>query len=132
MHLSCSDRTGAALRPSGATRICEPSVPDRLLSAGEEPPAIAPRLSTRPRPTYICDICNDYEQHVSWADYCKTMQDLALQVARHQGANDLPRIDDIRINDIGPVMCAAGDEIELVPMSFSFPPGRSGGAPVSP
>jgi putative SOS response-associated peptidase YedK len=75
-------------------------------------------------------MCNDYEQHVSWVDYCKMMQDLALRVARHQSANDLPRVDDIRINDVGPVMRAAGDEIELVPMSFSFPPGRSGGAPV--
>jgi putative SOS response-associated peptidase YedK len=58
------------------------------------------------------------------------MQDLALRVARPQSADDLPRIDDIRINDVGPVMRAAGDEIELVPMPFSFPPGRSGGAPV--
>jgi putative SOS response-associated peptidase YedK len=27
-------------------------------------------------------------------------------------------------------MRAAGDAVELVPMSFSFPPGRPGGAPV--
>jgi putative SOS response-associated peptidase YedK len=75
-------------------------------------------------------MCNDYELHASWAGYCKLMQDLALRVARHHSANDLPRVDDIRINDVGPVMGAAGDEIELVTMSFSFPPGRSGGAPV--
>jgi hypothetical protein len=75
-------------------------------------------------------MCNDYEQHVSWAGYCKMMQDMALRVARHPGANDLPWIDDIRINEVGPVMRAARDEIELVPMSFSFPPGRPGGAPV--
>ena len=43
---------------------------------------------------------------------------------------DLPQADDIRINDTGPVMRAVGNEIELLPMTFSFPPGRPGGAPV--
>jgi putative SOS response-associated peptidase YedK len=75
-------------------------------------------------------MCNDYEQHVRWAEYCKTMQALALAIPHRQGEFDLPQADDIRINDIGPVMRAAGDEIELVPMSFSLPPGRPGGAPV--
>jgi putative SOS response-associated peptidase YedK len=43
---------------------------------------------------------------------------------------DLPQADDVRINDIGPVMRAAGTGIELAPMTFSFPLGRQGGAPV--
>jgi hypothetical protein len=75
-------------------------------------------------------MCNDYEQHVRWADYCKMMRALELAIPSHQGELDLPEADDFRINDIGTVMRAAGSEIELVPMSFSFPPGRPGGAPV--
>jgi putative SOS response-associated peptidase YedK len=75
-------------------------------------------------------MCNDYEQHVRWAEYGKTMRDLGLAVAAHQGEPDLPQADDIRINDVGPVMRAAGDEIELVPMSFSFPPERPRRGPV--
>jgi hypothetical protein len=34
----------------------------------------------------------------------------------------LPFADDIKINDLGPVMRASGNLIELVPMNFGFPP----------
>jgi putative SOS response-associated peptidase YedK len=76
------------------------------------------------------EMCNDYEQHVRWAEYRKIMQDLGLAVATHQGEADFPQADDIRINDVSPLMRAAANEIELVPMSFSFALGRPGGAPV--
>src|SRR3981081_972742 len=75
-------------------------------------------------------MCNDYDEHVRWTEYRKMMQALELGIPSHQSEHDLPQADDIRINDVGPVMRAAGDEIELVPMTFSFPPGRPGGAPV--
>jgi putative SOS response-associated peptidase YedK len=76
-------------------------------------------------------MCNDYEQHVRWAEYCKMMQALALAIPGRQSEFDLPQADDVRINDVGPVMrAAAGDQIELVPMSFSFLPARPSGAPV--
>jgi putative SOS response-associated peptidase YedK len=75
-------------------------------------------------------MCNDYEQHVRWGEYCKVMGDLELAIPSRQSDLDLPQADDVRINDIGPVMRAAGDEIELVPMTFGFPPRRQGGAPV--
>jgi hypothetical protein len=68
-------------------------------------------------------MCNDYEQHVRWADYRKMMQALDLAIPSHQTELDLPQADDIRINDIGPVMRAAGKEIELVPMdTLTFGP----------
>jgi putative SOS response-associated peptidase YedK len=76
-------------------------------------------------------MCNDYEQHVRWAEYHRMMQGLDLAIPSHQSEVDLPQAGDIRINDTGPVMRAgAGDLIELVPMTFSLPPGRPGGAPV--
>jgi putative SOS response-associated peptidase YedK len=75
-------------------------------------------------------MCNDYEQRVTWGDYCKMMRALELGVPPQQSEHDLPVSDDIRINDMGPVMCAAGNGIELAPMRFGFPPARSGGAPV--
>ena len=80
-------------------------------------------------PTLGC-MCNDYEQHIRWAQYCKMMQALALPVPQRQSELDLPEADDVRISDVAPVMRVAGDEVELVPMTFSFPPGRPGGAPV--
>jgi putative SOS response-associated peptidase YedK len=75
-------------------------------------------------------MCNDYEQHVRWADYRKMMQALDLAIPSDQSELDLPQAGDIRINDTGPVMRAAGNQIELVPMTFALPPARQGGAPV--
>jgi putative SOS response-associated peptidase YedK len=75
-------------------------------------------------------VCNDYEQHVLWAEYCKVMQSLELGVPTQQSELDLPRADDVRVNDTGPVMRAAGNLVELCPMKFSFPPARPGGKPV--
>jgi putative SOS response-associated peptidase YedK len=72
-------------------------------------------------------MCNDYEQHIRWAEYCAMMQRAALQMPERQSEDDLPQADDIRINDIGPVMRAAGNGVELVPMNFSFPPSGRGG-----
>ena len=75
-------------------------------------------------------MCNDYEQHIGWADYCKMMQTLELGIPSEQSELDLPQADDIRINDTAPVMRAAGNGIELFAMNFSFPPSGSRGGPV--
>ena len=75
-------------------------------------------------------MCNDYEQHVLWGEYCKMMQALELEIPSRQTELDLPQADDIRINDTAPVMRSTDGGIELVPMSFSLPPARPGGAPV--
>ncbi len=72
-------------------------------------------------------MCNDYEQHLRWAEYCKMMQDLELGIPTHQSELDLPTSDDIKINDVGPILRASGNGIELVPMKFSFPPSGRGG-----
>jgi putative SOS response-associated peptidase YedK len=75
-------------------------------------------------------MCNDYEQHIRWAEYCRMMQALELGVPTQQSESDLPQADHIRINDIGPVMRASGNAIELVPMRFGFPPPRPRAGPV--
>ena len=72
-------------------------------------------------------MCNDYEQHIRWAQYCAMMQAAELGIPAQQSELDLPQADDIRINDLGPVMRASGNVIELVPMNFSFPPAGRGG-----
>ncbi|TGT94978.1 SOS response-associated peptidase [bacterium M00.F.Ca.ET.163.01.1.1] len=75
-------------------------------------------------------MCNDYEQHIAWAEYCRMMAELALRIPSHQTELDLPQADDIRINDPAPVMRAAGDAVELAAMTFGFPPGSPKGGPV--
>lgn len=75
-------------------------------------------------------MCNDYEQHVTWAAYCKMMQALELGIPTQQSELDLPQADDIRINDMGPVVRVAGNGVELVAMNFSFPPSGPRGGPI--
>lgn len=75
-------------------------------------------------------MCNDYEQHVRWAEYCEMMQALELGVPPQQTDLDLPQADDIKINDVAPVMRAAGNGIELTQMTFGFPPLGPRGRPV--
>jgi putative SOS response-associated peptidase YedK len=58
------------------------------------------------------------------------MQALALGVPAQQSARDLPQADDIRINDLGPVMRASANGIELAPMRFGFPSAGPRGGPV--
>ncbi|WEX75794.1 SOS response-associated peptidase family protein [Sinorhizobium numidicum] len=72
-------------------------------------------------------MCNDYERHIQWAEYCKMMQDLELAMPAHQSELDLPSADDVKINDIAPVMRASGNLVELFPMNFGFPPAGRGG-----
>ena len=56
-----------------------------------------------------CPLCNDYEQHVTWAAYCKMMQALELGIPTQQSELGLPQADDIRIDDMGPVVRTAGN-----------------------
>ncbi len=69
-------------------------------------------------------MCNAYEQHVKWVEYVKMMQELELGIPTQQTELDLPLADDIRINDIGPVMRATANdnEIELTQMNFGLRP----------
>jgi putative SOS response-associated peptidase YedK len=72
-------------------------------------------------------MCNDYEQHVSRADYARAIA--ALELASGDDAALLPA-DDIRIGDHGPVLRAAGNGVELVSMRFGFPPPRPKAGPI--
>jgi hypothetical protein len=49
-------------------------------------------------------MCNDYEQHVRWTEYCKMMRDLELHIPTRQTELDLPpKAGDIKINNRGPI-----------------------------
>jgi putative SOS response-associated peptidase YedK len=73
-------------------------------------------------------MCNDYEQHVRYAECKAMMQDLALKVPAHQTELDLPLMDNVRIGDLAPVMRnATGGTVELGSMTFGFPPQGKGG-----
>jgi putative SOS response-associated peptidase YedK len=75
-------------------------------------------------------MCNDYEQHVAYAAYRKAVQALELDTPAGESAADLPRADDIRIGDLGTVIRAAGNGVELVQMKFGWPPPRPKASPV--
>ncbi len=75
-------------------------------------------------------MCNDYEQHVAWAEYQAAVRASELATPASEGPADLPPADDIRIGDLGPVLRAAGNGAELVLMRFGWPPPRPKAAPV--
>jgi putative SOS response-associated peptidase YedK len=68
-------------------------------------------------------MCNAYEQHVKWVEYVRMMQELELGIPTQQSELDLPQSDEIRINDMGPVIRATdnADEVEVMPMNFGLP-----------
>jgi hypothetical protein len=65
-------------------------------------------------------MCNDYEQQIRWAEHRRALDALELGMPAAQSETDLPRADHIRIGDIGPVMRASGNSIELTPMRFGY------------
>ncbi len=75
-------------------------------------------------------MCNDGIAADSVAAYRKAMEQLELGIPTHQNQDDLPQADDIRVNETGPVIRAAGNGVELVPMTFGFPPSGPRGGPV--
>jgi putative SOS response-associated peptidase YedK len=75
-------------------------------------------------------MCNDYEQHVAWAEYQRLLQDIALEIPTQQNELDLRQADDIRIGDEGPVVRKSGEQVELASMRFGFPPTKPKAGPV--
>jgi putative SOS response-associated peptidase YedK len=75
-------------------------------------------------------MCNDYEQHVSHADYVKAIRALDLATPSSESADDLPQADDIKIGDLGPVLVVSGNGVELKPMKFGWPPPKPKAGPV--
>lgn len=73
-------------------------------------------------------MCNDYEQHVTRQQYLEAIK--ALELDSSEPAAELPQADDIRIGDMGPVLRAAGNGVEVVSMRFGWPPPRPKAPPV--
>jgi len=75
-------------------------------------------------------MCNDYEQHVAYAEYQAAIRAAELSTPAAETSDALPQAHDIRIGDVGPVLRAAGNGAELVLMRFGWPPPRPKAAPV--
>jgi len=75
-------------------------------------------------------MCNAYEQQVSHAQYRRAIETLELATPSSESTADFPQSDEIRIGDIGPVLRAAGNGVELVLMRFGWPPPRPKAGPV--
>jgi putative SOS response-associated peptidase YedK len=75
-------------------------------------------------------MCNSYEQQVAYAAYRKAVDQHGLETPSSEAAADLPQADDLKIGDIGPVLVAAGNGVELKPMTFGWPAPRPKASPV--
>ena len=73
-------------------------------------------------------MCNAYEQQVTHADYRKAIEALELSATADESA--LETSGEVRIGDVGPVLRAAGNGVELVLMRFGWPPPRPKAGPV--
>lgn len=69
-------------------------------------------------------MCNDYEQHIKWQLYKDALEKLNLALPSGQTEADLPHADDIRVGESGPIVRAAGNGVELIQMTFGFPPPK--------
>jgi putative SOS response-associated peptidase YedK len=58
------------------------------------------------------------------------MRHVDLATPAHQGPVELSQADDVRIGDMGAVIRAAGNGVELASMKFGFPPPRPRAGPV--
>jgi len=75
-------------------------------------------------------MCNDYERHIEWAAYEAALAEARLGTTNSAGPTDLPPADDVRVNDVSPVIVSSGNAVELTPMRWGFTPQRIGAAPV--
>jgi putative SOS response-associated peptidase YedK len=72
-------------------------------------------------------MCNAYEQQVTHAQYRKAVEALDLASS---SSDALDTSGEIRIGDVGPVLRAAGNGVELVLMRFGWPAPRPRAGPV--
>lgn len=75
-------------------------------------------------------MCNSYEQLATYAAYRAAIAAAGLETPQGEREDMLPRAEDIRIGDMGPVLRAAGNGAELVLMRFGWPAPRPKAAPV--
>lgn len=73
-------------------------------------------------------MCNAYEQHVTEGQYRDAMRDAELEAASR--TEPFPPAAEIRIGDMGPVLRAAGNGLELILMRFGWPAPRPKAPPV--
>lgn len=72
-------------------------------------------------------MCNAYEQQVSHAQYRKAIEALELAAPPSEA---LETSGEVRIGDMGPVLRATGNGVELVLMRFGWPAARPKAGPV--
>lgn len=73
-------------------------------------------------------MCNAYEQQVTEAQYRDAMRAAELEAASQ--VEHFPPPAEIRIGDMGPVLRAAGNGVELILMRFGWPAPRPKAPPV--
>ncbi|MBB6179783.1 hypothetical protein HNQ75_001751 [Rhizobium flavum] len=64
-------------------------------------------------------MCNDYEQHIRYAEYLRALEEQGLAAPAHQARRICSRRMTTRISDLKPVMRSEGEGmVALSPMAF--------------
>ena len=75
-------------------------------------------------------MCNNFERRVGWQQYADAMRRAELGMPVDASAGQLPLADDVRVGDAAPVMMVSGNSVDLVTMTWGFPPEKPGRPPV--
>jgi putative SOS response-associated peptidase YedK len=75
-------------------------------------------------------MCNDYANHIPWADFVHVFGGIGLPVVAPTAAPNLEPREDIRPTDRAPVIRRFGEGVELAQLRWGFPPGRPKAGPI--
>lgn len=75
-------------------------------------------------------MCNDYGDHVAYADYAETLKNLGMPIVAPLAPPNLEPRSDIWPTESAPVFLSAARGIELAQMRWGLPPRGSSGRPV--
>ena len=75
-------------------------------------------------------MCNDYGNHVAYAEYATALRALDLPLVAPQAAPNLEPRDDIWPTETAPVLRRHGDGVELAQLRWGLEPSNPRGRPV--
>lgn len=75
-------------------------------------------------------MCNDYGNHVAYAEYAEAMRGVGMPIVAPLAAPNLEPRSDIWPTDVAPLFLRHGDGVELAELSWGFPASSPKGRPV--
>lgn len=75
-------------------------------------------------------MCNDYGNHVAYAEYAAALQQLGLPIVAPVGPPNLEPRDDIWPSEVAPVLRRRDEGVEFAQLRWGFEPSNPKGRPI--